>query len=141
MSKPVVYIASPYTKGDPLLNTRSSIECWKRLRDSGLVTPYSPLAESFMVHMLQPMSYGDWLEHCLEKLARCDAMLRIHASYKPLGYEQKESNGADTEEQYCTNFNKPVFYDEFELYSWAKHVYRPVPLASRQLPKHEAGTL
>lgn len=130
-AKPVVYIASPFTKGDQIVNARCSILMMQRMIQDGIVTPLSPLSNSVMAHLLSPLTPGQWYDYDLELMNRCDACLRIAAVDIGLAYTQWDSVGADREEAYANTLGIPAFRDIHELYSWAEHVYRPVPLANR----------
>ena len=66
--KPWVYIASPYTHGDPAINVRAQM---------GAV-PIAPLHSHFQ-HLFRPRPYRHWIELDLEIMQRCDACLRIDA--------------------------------------------------------------
>ncbi len=138
--RPWVYIASPYTKGDVAINVKASMDMFHELMDTGIVIPFTPLTSHYL-HIHKPRPYQDWINYDLWLLDRFNAVLRIDAICKELNYRQSESSGADGEVDKANKLGIPVFYDKHELLSWALHVYRPVPLASRQLPKHEAGTL
>ena len=72
---PLVYVAGPYTKPDPVQNTHRMIRIADALLDLGVV-PIVPHLTMFW-HLLCPRPYGDWLEYDLRILARCDAMLRV----------------------------------------------------------------
>jgi hypothetical protein len=118
MSKPFVYVASPYTKGDPAINTRFQCEIFNQLRDSGFVTPIIPLWSHFQ-HTLYPRPYEDWTAYDNELIARCDACLRLNVDYPELGYFQSESQGADAEVALFVSQEKPVFYTIDALLDWA----------------------
>ena len=117
--KPLVYIASPYTKGDPAINTRFQCEIWDKLFTDGYVTPYAPLWSHFQ-HTVFPRGYKDWTRFDDEIIKRCDALLRLDAEHEPLGYVQTESSGADHEVELANALGKLVFYDIASLYHWAK---------------------
>ena len=116
--RPVVYIASPYTKGDVGINTRFQMQVFDELMNDGIVWPVVPLW-SHMQHQTFPRKYTDWIDYDLALLTRYDALLRLNATYPPLGYEQKESSGADGEVAFMRKIGKPVFFDKGSLYAWA----------------------
>lgn len=119
MKKPIVYIASPYTKGDPAMNTRCSMEVFDELMNDGIVWPVTPLWSHFQ-HIMFPRPYKDWVEYDLILIERLDACLRINAEYSKLGYKITESSGADGEVKYFQELNKPVFLSKDSLYEWVK---------------------
>ena len=116
--KPIVYIASPYTKGDSAVNTHFQCRVFDELMNAGKVWPVVPLWSHFQ-HIIFPRHYQDWIDYDLALIERYDACLRMNAIHLPLGYEQKESSGADGEVAKFTELGKPVFYSINELYDWA----------------------
>ena len=117
--RPVIYIMSPYTKGDVAINTRFQCEIFDRLMDDKRVWPVVPLWSHFQ-HIMFPRQYKDWIEYDLALFPRYDAGLRLTASYAPLSYMQHESSGADGEEKEFARLNKPVFQSIPELYLWVE---------------------
>ena len=93
-----IYIAGPYTNGDPVLNVRKAIEAGEQLIELGY-TPFIPHL-SHLWHLINPHEYDYWIKYDREWLERCDALLRLP------GY----SDGADDEESYAISLGKPVFY-------------------------------
>lgn len=120
MSKPLVYVASPYTKGDVGLNVHFQCAVFDRLLDEGDVTPLVPLWSHFQ-HTVKPRQYTDWLQYDFEIISRCDACLRLNAVVKLKGvdYNQEESSGADGEVDFCIKKGIPVFYSFEDLSAWA----------------------
>ncbi len=121
--KPLVYIASPYTKGDVGINTRFQCEMWNDMMNDGVVLPYAPLWSHFQ-HTLFPRPYEDWIGYDNEIMSRMDALVRLNAKYGPTDYYEDESSGADNEVELARSLGLPVFFDLESLYIWAKHVYR-----------------
>jgi hypothetical protein len=117
--KPWVYIASPYTGGDPSINARFQCEVWDELLTDGLVIPIAPLWSHYQ-HQLFPRSYEEWVEYDNSLLPRMDACLRMSAYYQPMNYWQHESKGADREVQLFTQLEKPVFRSIAALYAWVR---------------------
>jgi len=117
LSRPTVYIASPYTKGDVAINTRFQCEIFDRLMTDGRVWPVVPLWSHFQ-HILFPRDYKDWINYDLAMLPLYDCCLRLNAVDTKLGYYQKESTGADGEVNAFMKMGKPVFYSIEELYDW-----------------------
>ena len=60
--KPVIYIASPYTKGDPCINTHFQMRIFNKLLIDDIVTPYIPLWTHFQ-HTLYPQPYHMWIKY------------------------------------------------------------------------------
>lgn len=101
MSRPLIYIAGPYTHPDPVENTHDTIKVADRLVDTGLVTPVVPHV-SLLWHIITPRPVDFWYEYDLALLARCDAVLRLPGS----------SSGADKEVELAYELQIPVFYSE-----------------------------
>ena len=93
-----IYIASPYTKGDPAINVKIQMDCANRLMDLGF-SPYVPLLCHFL-HMANPRPYKDWMELDLDWIRVCDYLLRLPG----------ESPGADREVEFAKSLNIPVVY-------------------------------
>ena len=70
-----VYIAGPYTKPDPCINTHVAMLAWDELWALGF-TPFCPHWSHFQ-HTFSPRPYSDWLAYDLEWLPACDAVLRL----------------------------------------------------------------
>lgn len=123
--KPVVYVASPYTKGDPCINTRFQCTVFDQLVDEGKVTPIIPLLTHFQ-HCVHPRPYQDWVDYDLELLeiiATSDtpsAILRLNADLPEFNYSQSESSGADGEVDRMVALGRPVFYSIDALYKWVE---------------------
>ena len=118
MTKPICYIASPYTKGDPAINTHFQMRVFSELMDDGVVWPVIPLTSHF-IHCAFPRDYHDWIDYDLALIDRMDACLRLDAVHKPLDYCVSESKGADGEVARFIELGKPVFCDKAALYGWA----------------------
>ena len=116
MSKPWVYIASPYTRGDQALNVRYQHRIWHALLDMGCV-PIAPLWSHYQ-HLAFPRPYQDWIDYDNEIISRCDACLRLDAKHDRLGYVQKGSSGADAEVLEFFAAGKPVFFRLSALEEW-----------------------
>ena len=127
--KPYVYLAAPYTKGDPAANTFAQMKIWDKLVDDGLVTPYAPLWSHFQ-HGVTPRRYEDWTRYDFEVMAASnfDACLRMDAVVPHINYHVSESSGADAEVAWCQERGIPVFYSIPKLYE----AIRDGKLACRQ---------
>ena len=113
MSKPKVYIASPYTKGDVAVNVKVQLDMYDELMTKGYI-PFAPLYSHFQ-HMAHPRPYKDWIEIDLVWVEVCDCVLRLPG----------ESAGADGEVEHAKKLNKKIFYsiEELEAY-YSKRKFR-----------------
>ena len=94
----VVYIASPYTKGDVAVNVHNALNIADKLAKLGFI-PYVPIWTHFW-HLVSPHPYEFWTKMDLEFVKRCDCVLRIGG----------ESKGADNEVIYAKSIGIPVYY-------------------------------
>lgn len=117
--KPIVYICGAYSKGDPCINVHFQIMEFNKFLDDDIVTPFIPLLSHF-THTVYPRSYEDWIKYDLEMLRACDACIRMNPKLDRLDYEEVNSSGADGEEDWFREHNKPIFYNVQELYVWVK---------------------
>jgi len=117
MRKPVVYIASPYTKGDVAINAHFQCNVFDRLLTDGHVLPVAPLWSHFQ-HVLFPRPYKDWIAYDQEMLRLYDCCLRLDSQLDRLNYRQCESSGADAEVAAFNRMGRPVFQKIEALYSW-----------------------
>jgi hypothetical protein len=91
--KTFVYVAGPYTNGDPVLNTRNAIAVADRLHSMGYIPVIPHL--SMLWHTVSPKPYDWWLEYDFELMSLCDAVVRLPG----------ESTGADRE---CEHWTKEI---------------------------------
>lgn len=120
IKKPLVYIASPFSKGDSVLNLRSSIDIRKKLIEDNIVTPLAPLL-AFLPELVHPNSYNQRLNHDFELILHCDAILSCDAYYSSESikkYHQNESFGRDREIKFANENNIPVFGNVIALYNY-----------------------
>ena len=94
-----IYIASPYSNGDQVLNVRAQIEAADKLLEMGH-SPFIPCLSHFW-HFVSPKSYEEWLKIDLDWLEVCDAILRLPG----------ESNGADKEVIHAYSRGLSIYYD------------------------------
>jgi hypothetical protein len=106
--RPLVYVAGPYTRPDPVQNTHDVIAFASALVDEGLVTPVVPHL-TLLWHLVDPRPLDFWYEYDVAILARCDALFRLPG----------ESTGADKEVDYARAHGLAVFTDHAELNDWA----------------------
>jgi len=115
--KPVVYIASPYSKGDPAINTHFQCKIFDRLLTDGKVLPIAPLWSHFQ-HTVFPQPYQMWIDYDQDLLPLYDCCLRLNAVVPNVEYDISESSGADAEVATFERLDKPVFYSIEDLYKW-----------------------
>jgi hypothetical protein len=108
--RPLVYIASPYAKGDQIRNVRASLDVFNRLLEDGVVIPVAPL----LACLVHPRSVEEWMAYDLALLARCDAVLARDARHGQ--YVQVESAGRDAEVAFAEAHGIPVFWSIDRLY-------------------------
>jgi len=120
--KPLVYIASPYTKGIKKRNLEAHYNEFIYLNSTGLVTPIAPLANE-AIHQASPQSYQYWIDYDLELVSRCDAVLAIDAVVTDCDghiiYHVFESEGRDNEVRTAREQGIPVFTNRLPLLTWA----------------------
>ena len=117
MKKTTVYIASPYSKGDPAMNAHFQCKVFDQLLTDGRVLPVAPLWSHFQ-HILFPRQYRDWINYDQQMLRLYDCCLRLNADIPELGYFEERSEGADKEVKTFEAIGKPVFYSIPDLYGW-----------------------
>src|SRR5262245_34840547 len=78
MPKPLVYVASPYTKGDQAINVNYQCRMFDAMMNDGIVIPIVPLWSHFQ-HTICPRHYQDWIDYDLAIISRCDALIRLNA--------------------------------------------------------------
>lgn len=118
-TRPIVYIASPYTKGDVAMNTHFQCMVFNRLMDDGRVIPVAPLWSHFQ-HTIFPRPYEDWVAYDQSLLHLYDCCLRLTASNPAVGYVQHESTGADAEVEAFKKYGRPIFYSIESLLEWVE---------------------
>ncbi|OSZ74614.1 hypothetical protein [Hydrogenophaga sp. IBVHS1] len=116
---PTVFIASPYSKGDPVLNAHFQCKIFDQLLTEKRVLPVAPLWTHFQ-HIVYPRPYQDWIDYDQAMLRLYDCCLRLNAEINVNGLDYKEcvSSGADAEVATFERLGKPVFYSIQELYQW-----------------------
>lgn len=113
-----MFIASPYTKGDPVMNAHFQCRVFDRLLRERVVLPVAPLWTHFQ-HVVFPRPYQDWIDYDQEMLKLYDCCLRLDAEIPELGYSQRESTGADNEVKAFQILGRPVFFSIEAVYEWA----------------------
>jgi len=91
-----IYIASPYTIGDPQANVDRANDVANILLDLGQY-PYCPLMSHYL-HRRNPRPHAEWLKIDKVWVAQCDVVLRLPG----------ESTGADEEVEEAKKLGIPV---------------------------------
>lgn len=110
MAKLRIYVAGPIRLGDVGLNLNLAIQWADWLLDNGFAV-FLPHTQ-FLWEIVSPKEPDVWLEHDLEWLPLCHAVLRLSG----------ESEGADKETGTARESGIPVFYDDDPdaLLEWAR---------------------
>jgi len=102
--KPVrVYVAGPYSQGDPEANTYRAMAEADKLLAAGYC-PYLPHLSHFH-HLQHPHDYETWMRLDFAYLAVCDVLIRIPGP----------SPGADREVKVAKERGIPVYYSVAEF--------------------------
>jgi len=101
----IIYIASPYTVGEPADNVHVQLEAAHRILDMGHC-PVAPLLSHYL-HIHRPRPYNDWMNMDLAIIPRVDILLRLPGA----------SHGADREVALARRLRVPVAHgwDQLEL--------------------------
>lgn len=98
MSKPIfIYVAGPYTRPDPVVNTSRAIQFGNWLLDRGY-RPFIPHLSMYQ-HFLQERHWQEWLDIDFDWIQKCDVLIRMPG----------ESAGADQEVTLAERSKIPVF--------------------------------
>ena len=100
-----IYVAGPYSSGDPVVNTRNAVLAGDELVRHGYV-PFIPHL-SMLWHFISPHDIHFWYDYDIEWLYKCHAVLRLPG----------ESTGADHEVNAAEMLGIPVYYSIEELLS------------------------
>jgi len=113
-----IYLATPFTKGDQLLNIRSSLLMAERLRRiNNTLHIIAPLAMAFS-HLVFPNETEHWLEYDLEMLRRCEALFVADAKHFSYRQRWQDSVGVCGEIAEATSLGIPIFYEINDLKIW-----------------------
>lgn len=105
--KPRIYIAGPYSAGDPQANTDHAIDVADQIVDLG-GDPFIPHLSHYR-HARHERPYQFWIDEDLRWLEVCDALFRFEG----------RSSGADNEGSIMHNIHhRPVFYYLDALRKW-----------------------
>lgn len=92
-----VYVAGPYTGGDPAVNTRTAMLAGAALIEAGHY-PFIPHLFHFL-HLLSPQPYEVWTDQDFAWLPECGALIRLPG----------ESRGSDAEVEVARKLGIPVY--------------------------------
>jgi hypothetical protein len=98
----IIYVSGPYTKPEPVLNSKRAIAYGAYLLDAGYV-PIIPHLSMFW-HMLHPHEWEVWLQYDIQLVRVCHALHRLSG----------ESTGADREVAEAKCHNIPVVYTDWQ---------------------------
>lgn len=98
-----IYVAGPYSGGDPVINTRNAVLEGEALRVYGFV-PFIPHL-THLWHLISPRDIDFWYAYDNEWIKKCDALLRLPG----------ESKGADAEVELALKLGIPIFHSIYEL--------------------------
>lgn len=107
-TRPLVYVAGPYSHPDPVENTHKALAVGDRLNASERLIAYVPHM-SLLWHLVHPHKETYWYDYDLHLLQRCDALFRMHGI----------SVGSDNEVKFAKERGIPVFRSEENLMEWA----------------------
>jgi hypothetical protein len=103
MTRPLVYVAAPMTRGVIAHNVHHAINVGAELLAAGYA-PFVPHL-SQLWDMVRPTAYEDWLDYDFAWIDVCHAVLRLPG----------DSPGADREVAHAASKGVPVFYSIREL--------------------------
>jgi hypothetical protein len=98
-----IYIAGPYSKGDPVINTANAIRAADHLASYGII-PFVPHLTLFW-HLLSPHEIEFWYNYDIAWLSKCDGLLRLSG----------ESPGADNEVRIAEEKGIKIYYTMSDL--------------------------
>jgi hypothetical protein len=92
----VVYVAGPYTKPDPCINTHNAVNVGNQLLEKGIpcIIPHM----SHFWHTMYPQPYRSWMELDFILLRRSNLLVRLPG----------ESSGADEEVALAESLKLPI---------------------------------
>ena len=99
MSRPLIYLAGPYTKPDPSINVNHTVRVASMLMDAKVCWPVVPHL-THLWHTISPRPYEDWMALDLALLERCDGLVRLPG----------ESPGADRELEHFVGLDRGPVY-------------------------------
>lgn len=126
-----LYIAGPYSAGDPAENVKRAIDVAQYAANCcPLIKPYIPHLTHYW-EQLYHHEYEFWLSLDFEYLVLCDALFRLPG----------ESNGADKEVALAKEKGIPIFTDLNKCVRYLiEQAYHTSVLGSKSQPALELGT-
>lgn len=122
MTRPVIYIAGPITKGDRNRNLYAFHYAHRWLIDHGFA-PINPGMTMQLPFAWEPQyTHEMWLECCFPLVERVDAVLRLEG----------ESAGADAEVDHALKCDIPVYKYYHDLLNWKHNEYQSRNDAARK---------
>lgn len=91
--RPLLYIAAPYTRPDPVINTHRAARVGMIIYHEGTYAPVVPHL-SLLWHAITPQPIDVWYDIDLSVLAHCQAIVRLPG----------ESAGADAEVDFAEGY-------------------------------------
>jgi hypothetical protein len=108
MNKKIIYIASPYSNGNPAKNVKRQIDAYNLLDELGYL-PFAPLLNHFVdLNSEKERSWQDWIDICLDWVRKSDGLLRLSG----------DSLGADKEVEEAIKNKIPVFHSLDQIEAW-----------------------
>ena len=99
----IVYIAAPYSNGNPAQNVHNVLKIADALIERGHI-PFIPHL-SYYWHLVSPKPLSFWYDYDNVFLRMCDCVLRADG----------KSEGADKEVELARKLGIPVFYDVCDI--------------------------
>lgn len=110
MFKPLVYISSPFSKGDQFANVHFAFRITRDLIELNDCIPICPLTNA-MLHLVEPATHDFWMRYDLDILSKCDILYLVDVELNLSGvdhnlrYEQfySESMGCQEEKEFASD--------------------------------------
>lgn len=111
--KPLVYVAGPYSTGDPVVNTQRAVRAGLELFDFCDVVPIIPHL-TMLAHLIEPRDIDYWYAFDLAQLEHCDALLRLSGVSTGADREVVAAREAGLDLFFCRSIDigpSPEMYD------------------------------
>ena len=105
-----VYLAAPYTEGDPEKNVEIAIDAATYLRRRGHA-PFVPHLNHYWAKRDKTSNYEIWMEYDRQWIPVCEALIRLKG----------KSKGADREVAEARRIGIPVYYSVEEFLAASGH--------------------
>ncbi len=106
MSKKMIYVAGPISKGPIDDHVRSAVFIGDRIMEKGHAAFLPQL--SILWQFVSPHTWEEWLAMDDTVIRKCDALFRLPG----------ESKGADREVALARSLHMPVFTSETKMHGW-----------------------